>query len=174
MNKVQILGFFFNLIIYFFMIFPIIILSLKKEIYNTKNSFCFAIIISFVIEIILSAILYIFNKSIFSIFSNTSGIINYAVYSSKIFFISSSLYGIKILIPAYIFHQKTEFQAKKISNKKKSAILFLSKIAVNVLLILIGYNLFNTKGILYSFPVCDLIFYIIYIIIFLNIIRNNF
>ena len=48
-------------------------------------------------------------------------------------------------------------------NKGGTAILVLSKIAVNILLIFIGYFLFDTKGILYSFPICDLIYYLIYL-----------
>lgn len=165
MNNVQLLGIFLNLIIYFIIILPIIIISLNKKIYNNKKYFCLTLILSFLIEIILSIIIYVFSKSIFSLFSSIPGIVNYAVYSSKILFITSSLYGLKILIPAYLFNKKM---------KKKSAILFLLKIAVNMILIFIGYNLFNTKGILYSFPICDLIFYILYITIFLNIIRNDF
>ena len=90
------------------------------------------------------------------------GIVNYSVYASKILFISSSLFGIKILFPVYLIQNNM---------KKKSAILVFSKIAVLLIFILIGYNLFNFKGLLFAFPVSDLIFYIIYIIVFLNIIR---
>lgn len=160
MNKIQISALTLNFIIYIIMISPILYISLKKSIYTKKKKFIFNLIISTIIEIILSIILYNFSKQIFSIFSNTQGIINYAIYASKIIFISSSLYSLKILLPIYIY-----------KNEKKSAILFISKIAVNLILIFIGYNFFNTKGILYSLPICDLIYYIIYLLIFLNIIR---
>ncbi len=162
MNRIQILGIFLNLIVYLIMIFPIIIISLKKEFYKSKKHFIFALILSFIIEIILSIILYTFSENIFSLFSSTSGIVNYAVYTSKILFVSSSLYGLKILIPSYLFHKKMQ---------KKPATLILLKIAVTCILIFAGYNIFNTKGIFYAFPASDLIFCIIYSIVF---IRDNF
>lgn len=162
MNRIQISGFFLNLIVYLIMIFPVIIISFKKEIYKGKKHFIFALTLSSIIEIVLSIILYVFSENIFSLLSSTSGIVNYAVYVSKILFVSSSLYGLKILIPSYLFHKKMQ---------KKSAILILLKIAVTSILIFVGYHIFNTKGIFYAFPATDLIFYIIYSII---LIRDNF
>lgn len=162
MTEIQLTGLFLNFIIYLIMIFPVIIISLNKKNYENKNHFISIVIFSFIIEIILSFSLYKFSPNIFSFFSNTPGIVNYSVYASKILFISSSLFGIKVLFPIYLIQNNM---------KKKSAILVLSKIAVLLIFILIGYNLFNFKGFLFAFPVSDLIFYIIYIIVFLNIIR---
>ncbi len=159
MNTTQIQGIFLNLIIYLIMIFPLIIISLNKKIYISKQQFFTTIIYCTLLEISLSLILYIFPKDIFSTFTKTTGIINFAIYSSKILFISSSLFALKILIPAYLYNQ---------NKKKKLAILVLSKIAITIISIIILYIKFNTKGILFSIPICDFIFYIIY---FLNIIR---
>ncbi len=159
MNTTQIQGIFLNLIIYLIMIFPLIIISLNKKIYISKQQFFTTIIYCTLLEISLSLILYIFPKDIFSTFTKTTGIINFAIYSSKILFISSSLFALKILIPAYLYNQ---------NKKKKLAILVLSKIAITIISIIILYIKFNTKGILFSIPICDFIFYIIYI---LNIIR---
>lgn len=159
MNTTQIQGIFLNLIIYLIMIFPLIIISLNKKIYISKKQFFTTIIYCTLLEISLSLILYIFPKDIFSTFTKTTGIINFAIYSSKILFISSSLFALKILIPAYLYNQ---------NKKKKLAILVLSKIAITIISIIILYIKFNTKGILFSIPICDFIFYIIYI---LNIIR---
>lgn len=145
------------------MILPITFILFKSSIYKTKEKFTFWLVVSTIIEIVLSILLHKFSKNIFSIFTNTKGIINYAVYSSKILFISSSLYSLKLLLPAYMFKK----------DSKKTAILVLSKITVNLVFIFIGYTFFNTKGILYSFPICDIIYYIIYIKVFLNIIRQN-
>ncbi len=153
MNTTQIQGIFLNLIIY------LIIISLNKKIYISKQQFFTTIIYCTLLEISLSLILYIFPKDIFSTFTKTTGIINFAIYSSKILFISSSLFALKILIPAYLYNQ---------NKKKKLAILVLSKIAITIISIIILYIKFNTKGILFSIPICDFIFYIIY---FLNIIR---
>ena len=163
MDKIHFIAWLFNFIIYLLMLIPIFYLLLKKEIYENKKKFISYLCISILIEILLSFILYIFSREIFSLFTKTPGIINYAIYCSKILFISSSLYGIKFLIPVYIWKNKNEH--------KKTAILVLSKIAVNILFTFLGYFIFNTKGILYSFPICDLIYYIIYIKLFLNIIR---
>ncbi len=162
MTKIQLTGLFLNFIIYLIMIFPLVTISLNKKIYKNKNHFILIVIFSFIIEIILSFILYKFSKNIFNLFSDTPGIVNHAVYASKILFISSSLYGIKILIPIYFIQNNM---------KKKSAILVLSKIAVLLVFILIGYNIFNFKGILFAFPISDLIFYLIYIIVLLKVIR---
>ncbi len=160
-NQIQIHGLFLNLIIYIIMILPIIFISLKKSIYSSKSSLVFYLILSILLETILSIILYIFSTNIFSFFTSIIGVINYAVYASKILFISSSLYGLKIILPAYIFQK----------NRKKTTILVLSKIAVNLIFIFIGYSIFSTKGILYSIPICDIIYYIIYLKFFLNIFR---
>ena len=160
-NQVEVCGLVINFIIYIFMILPIILISFKKSIYTSKKNFLLFLIFSIILETIFSLILYNFSRNIFSLFTSTTGIINYSIYASKILFISSSLYSFKILIPAYI----------SIESRKKTAILVLSKITVNLIFIFIGYSIFNTKGILYSFPLCDIIFYIIYFKFFLNIFR---
>lgn len=159
MNPIQIQAIFLNLIVYIIMIFPIIIVCLNKKIFATKKTFFYSLICCTILEIFLSAILYIFSNEIFSIFTNTKGIINFSVYSSKILFISSSLYSLKILIPSYLYNKKKQ---------KKLAILVLSKIAITTICIITFYIIFNTKGFLFAFPICDFIFYIIYL---LNIIR---
>ena len=163
MDRIHLIGLSLNLIIYILMLIPVFFVLFNKYIYKNKKKFISFLCISTLIEIFLSCFLYIFSREIFSLFSKTTGIVNYAVYASKILFITSSLYGIKYLIPCYIW--------KSNCKDKKTAILVLSKIAVNILFIFIGYFLFNTKGILYSFPICDLIYSLIYLKIFLNIIR---
>ena len=121
MTEIQLTGLFLNFIIYLIMIFPVIIISLNKKNYENKNHFISIVIFSFIIEIILSFSLYKFSPNIFSFFSNTPGIVNYSVYASKILFISSSLFGIKILFPIYLIQNNM---------KKKSAILVLAKMTV--------------------------------------------
>lgn len=158
--KIQIYGLLSNLIAYILMIIPIIIISFNKSNYISKSNLIKSLLIITTIEIILSSLLYTFSRNIFSLFIKTSGIINYAVYASKILFIVSSLYGIKYLIPIYMFNK---------NNQKKATIIFISKIVANIVFIFIGYNLFSTKGILFSFPLCDLIYYVIYIYIFIKL-----
>lgn len=159
MNLIQIQALTLNLIIYLFMIIPIIIASLNKKIYTSKNNFFTGLVYCTIFEVFISAIIYIFPNNIFSLFTKKTGIINYAIYSSKILFISSSLSALKILVPASLCNK----------NKiKKVATLVCTKIAILIILMSILYIIFNTKGFLFSFPICDFIFYIIY---FLEIVR---
>ncbi len=152
MNEVQIKALFLNLIFYIIMTFPIIIVSLNKKNFSTKKNFLSTLIYCTIFEIILSAILYLFSEKIFSIFTNITGVINFAVYASKILFISSSLFALKIIIPVYL------------KQTKKITIFILSKIVITIISCIILYTLFNIKGLLFAFPVCDFIFYIIYIL----------
>lgn len=155
MNSIQIHGLILNLIIYVIMIFPIILLSFKKSIYKSKKDLTFFVLISIFVESFFSFFIYKFGKNIFCIFSDVTGIVNYAHYASRILFITSSLFGIKILIPAYLV---------KVQGTKKTVILLSLKITVNIILCFIGYICFNTKGILYAFPICDILFYAVYIL----------
>ena len=152
MNEVQIKALFFNLIIYIVMISPIIIISTNSRFFASKKKFISTLIYCTLLEIALSFILFLFPEKIFSLFTNTKGIINFSVYASKILFISSSLFALKILIPAYLNHTK------------KITILVLSKIVITIISCIIGYILFSTKGLLFAFPICDFIFYIVYIL----------
>lgn len=155
MISIHIKALFLNFIIYLIMLIPLILISLNKKIYSTKKDFFSSLIYCTILEIVLSAILYIFSNNIFSIFTNTTGIVNFAVYSSKILFISSSLYALKILIPTYLYNQ---------NKKKKLAIFIFSKTAITIFTVTLFYIIFNTKGALFAFPICDFIFYIIYIL----------
>lgn len=159
MNSIQISGLALNLIIYIIILFPIIIISFNKKNYNSKKSFIIVLIYSTIIEIFFSLIIYCFPEKIFSLFTKKNGIINFAVYCSKILFITSCFFSLKILIPSYLFNNNLQ---------KKSVILVLTKITATLLFAYTFYIFFNTKGLLFSFPFCDFIFYIIYI---LNIIR---
>ncbi len=170
MYKIQLEGLILNFIIYIIMLIPIFLILFNKKIYKNKIIFLKYFIFSIIIELLLSLILYKSSYKIFSFFTNTTGLINYAVYASKILFITSSLYSIKFLIPAYLFvsYKKNNIITSHknfLISRKKTAILFLSKIAVNIIFIFIGYTFFSNKGILFSIPFCDTIYYIIYIIL---------
>ena len=161
MDKIQIYGLIINLIIYFLITLPIEILSFINKIYKNQKKFILVLYLSIIYSVITSVLLYSFPYKIFSIFTSTKGIINYGVYAFKILFISSSLYSIKILIPKYI---SCNFKTKKI------AIFKISKIALTILFSIISCLLFNTKGILFTIPIIDFIYSIIYIfLLFKNI-----
>lgn len=143
-----------NLIIYIiFIIIPIIII-LKANFSNKKETLAW-LAISVLIDSIFSILLYRFSYNILSLFTNSAGVINLSVFILRIAFLDSSLFSIKIIISKYLF-----------INNKKTAILFLAKIAVNIVLSILGYTLFKSAGLLYSFPICNFIFYIIYIFLF--------
>ena len=162
MDNIHIYGLIINFILYIIMIFPIMLFLRQKNFISLKNFFTNFIIIT-IIEIVFSLFIYIVPQKIFSLFTSTTGIINYATYCSKILFITSTLYGIKYFIPAYIF-----YNPKYNLNIKKTTIIVLSKIVVNLILGFFGYFLFSTKGFLFSIPLCDLIYFIIYCIIFIK------
>lgn len=162
MNEIKIIGLFLNLILYIIIILPIIILVFNKQIYRNKKTLIKSLVFVTILEILFSFIIYALAEKIFSIFTQSSGIINYAVYASKIIFITSSLYGIKFLLPAYLFYSLP-------SERKKTTILFLSKIVVNIISILICQILFGTKIALYSICIYDFIYYIIYLILFIKV-----
>ena len=145
-----------NLIIYLVFIIPSVVILLNSNFSNKKQSI-FLLAMTIVFNSVLSICLYKFSYIIFSLFSKTQGVINLCIYISRIIFIDSSLYGIKIIIPRYIF-----------SKNKKTAILILSKFAVNLILSIIGYILLQSAGLLYSFPICNFVFYIIYVFIFIK------
>ena len=163
MNSIQIQGLFINLIIYFIMILPIIIISIFPKSCENKRNLIISIIISIIIESFISFLIYTFPNNIFKLFSKTQGVINYAVYAFKILFIPSSLFGFKILVPKYLVNGHLE--------KRKIAILISSKIAITTIFIILGYFIFNTKGILFAIPLADLIYIFIYIYTLLYIIR---
>ena len=162
MNNIEQAGIFLNLIIYIILIFPLFLILFKKEIYSNKKAFLLYLVFSIILETFLSSFIYIFPKKIFNLFTDTQGIINFAAYCSRIIFITSSLYCIKILIPIYLIK----------NHIKKTVILICSKITVNIILAFLGFFFFKFKGILYSIPICDFIYYIIYLSIFKKVFRN--
>lgn len=146
-----------NLIVYLIIIIPLIISFFFTHIFFNKKTVIRYLAILSIIEIILSILLYKFSYKIFSLFTSKTGTINFAVFASRILFLDSSLYAIKFLIPMYL----------KKSNKK-TVIFVLSKITANILFAILGYLIMHTVGFLYSFPICDIIYYFIYIYIFIK------
>ncbi len=163
MNKTIFFGLILNFILYIFCILPIIIIFFKKQIYANKSRFLFIFSLSTILEIFISLIVHFFARNIFSFFAKTPGIVNYAVYASKIIFITASLYSIKFLVPGFLYNYK-----KSKLTHKKTTILFLSKIVVNFIFMIIGFIIFSMKGFLYSIPLCDLIYVFLYVILFIR------
>ena len=162
MSEIQLTSLFLNFIIYsIFIILNIIIILFNKN-FNSKKNIIKTLITCTIINVILSLILYSSTRFIFTIFKVSPGIINHAIYSSKILFITSSLFAFNVLTPITLL---------KTNQQKKSAILVLSKIAVTIFTMFIGYHLFDFKGLLYSFPLINIIFVCIYFYYILKITR---
>lgn len=162
MSKIQLTSLFLNFIIYsFFIILNIIIILFNKD-FKSKKNILKTLIISTMINALLSLILYSNPRFIFSIFKVDPGIINHAIYASKILFISICLLGLNLLIPIALFKE---------NNRKKSAILVLSKIADTIITMFIGYHFFNFKGLLYSVPLVNLVYSILDFYFLLKITR---
>lgn len=160
MNKIQGFGLLLNLILYIIITLPIRLLSFYKKIYKNPKKFILILIISIIYFASISILLYKFPYSYFELFTNINGIINYGVYAFKILFLSSSFYSIKLLIPKYL----------SLIHNKKIVILKLqiSKITILILLSIINYLLFNTKGILFTIPLVDFIYSLIYLYLYIK------
>ena len=104
MNKILVFGLLLNIILYIVITLPIRIISLNKKIYGNNKKFILILIISLIYFVSISFMLYSLPlpHMFFSLFTKTSGIVNYGIYAFKILFLSSSLYSIKLLIPKYL------------------------------------------------------------------------
>ena len=162
MNKILVFGLLLNIILYIVITLPIRIISLNKKIYENNKKFILILIISLIYFVSISFVLYSLPlpHMFFSLFTKTSGIVNYGIYAFKILFLSSSLYSIKLLIPKYLV----------LVENKKIAILKIkiSKITITILLSFINYLIFNTKGILFTIPIVDLVFSIVYLYFYIK------
>lgn len=161
-NEIQLKGLCLIFIFYLILIMPSIIICFNKKYFIDRKKFNNILIGNIIYNIILSMCFYLFYEKIFNIFNLDQGIINYAIYSGKIIFMASSLFAVKYLIPGYIYHNKS---------KKISIIFAIAKIIDTLICMIIGYYLFNQKGILFAIPVADIIYYIAYTYCYLKVFR---
>ena len=160
-NEIELKGLGLIFLYYLILIFPSIIICFNKKYFENRKEFNYIIIGNIIYTILLSMCFYLFYEKIFTVFNISQGIINYAIYSGKILFIASSLFPIKYLIPGYIFHNKS---------KKISIIFAIAKIIDTLICMIIGFYLFDQKGILFAVPFSDVIYYIAYMYCYLKII----
>lgn len=161
-NQIQIYGLGLVFIFYLILNLPSIIICFFKKYFSDRKTFNYVLLSNILVTVFLSLIIYIFSEKLFNLFPVDQGIINYGIYSMKILFITSSLYPIKFLIPAYFFHNKS---------KKISITLAIAKIIDTLICMFIGYILFDTKGILFAVPIADAIYYIAYMFLYLKVFR---
>ena len=149
---------------YLILVIPQLILFINKTNYTNKKNIYKTAFYSIIYGILFSNIMYFFPKKFFSIFTNINGIINSCTYASKILFMSGSIIGIQIMLLFFFYYKK---------QIKKTVLLILLKITVLILLILILYSLFHISGLLYAFPLSDLLFFLIELCFFHNIINRK-
>jgi len=154
MKEYQFISVFKVFVLYILAFLPTWSMLLQQKNYSSKKSFIKANCLAIFIEIILFLLIYLFPEKIVSLFSKEINIQNYMIYSLKILFIASSTTVIHYSIPFYL-----------LSEKRKYGILLLISKILYVPLILLGYVFFDTKGALFSVPICD-IFYDIILLFF--------
>lgn len=164
MDIITIKSILLNVLLYFIIIIPTLLLCIKYKKFNNKKNLVIILIISLIINSIISILINKFSTIWFNLFTSTQGIVNLSTYMSKILFIPSSLFGYNIIIPAYLYNFK---------NKKIAMSLLLSKDIAIISIFLIGIKYLTLNLALYSFAIISLLYAFINFIIFLKILRNN-
>lgn len=143
-------------IIYFIAFIPSFFILFKKNIYKNKKIFIKKISLALIIEIIIFVLFHFFAENIINLVSSKTNIQNYTLYCSKILFIASSITVLHFAIPLYFCFNE---------NIKKGIKLFLLKFLYLPIMFL-GYLIFNTKGIYFSVPLCDILYTFFLLFIF--------
>ena len=106
----------------------------------------------FIVLIILSLIIYTFLRNILNLFNLKTGLINYIIFSSKIWFVSSPFIGLEITILRY-------FQELEIY--KTPLIISIVKLILFIFCGLILHFKYPSNCLIYAKPISDicLLFY---------------
>ena len=155
MKNYQILALSKVFLLYIVALLPTWIVLLKKNIYENKKIFLKITLLLTLLEIIIFSIIYFFPSIIIPFFSSKTNIQNYMMYSFKILFIASITTVFQYLVLLYFFKK----------NIKLSLLLFLTKIFY-IPIIIIAYIIFNTKGALFSVPLCDVLYTLLLIYLY--------
>jgi Na+-driven multidrug efflux pump len=116
---------------------------------NIQNAVANSFFISSIISIVGALIIYCFLKNILGIFNIKEGIINYANFAAKIWFVSSPFIGLELTIFKYF---------SKLDFFQKNIIIIISKLIIYYILSIILYFKFQNNCIVYAKPICDIIF----------------
>lgn len=160
----HIIGININLILY--LIITIICVLVTNRIFkkaNLKNSkryrkdikisFANSFFASSIVSIVSACIIYGALENILELFNLKEGIINYTIFSSKIWFISSPFIGLEITVFRY-FHELDYF--------KIPIILLISKLLTFFVICVCFYFDKKINCFIYAKPICDIIFLIYY------------
>jgi hypothetical protein len=125
----------------------------KKFKENIQNAVANSFLASSIISIIGAIIIYCLLKNILGIFNIKEGIINYTIFATKTWFVSSPFIGLELVILKYF---------SKLESHAKTVIIIALKFVVYCILAGILYIKFKTNCVVYAKPICDIIFLIYY------------
>ena len=163
----------FNIIFSLNTIISIICLKIINQIYKKtslespkdfrttiKNAFANSFFKSTIVAIVFSFLVYGFLGNFLKFFQINQGLINYSVFISKIWFISSPFLALELAVLKYF--TTLEFY-------KKPIIILLIKFILFFFISLLNYNSRRINCFIYAKPICDFIFLIYYSIICFDI-----
>ena len=131
---------------------------------DLKNVFANSFLKTSAFSILFALIIYGFLKNFLQMLNINEGIINYCVFASKIWFISSPFFGLEVLIFKY-FEELDFF--------KKPIIISIFKIIIYFAISFLFFIKYQNNCIMYAKPVCDFIFLVYYSKICFDITHSN-
>ena len=120
---------------------------------NLKTAVANSFFISSIVSIVSALIIYGFLEKFLILLNLKTGIINYTVFASKIWFISSPFIGLEITIFTYFY---------KLEYFKAPIKILIFKFITFILLSLVFYITHKTNCLIYSKPFTDLVFLFYY------------
>lgn len=131
---------------------------------DIKTAFANSFFATSIFSIFSACIIYGFLKNILEVFNLQNGVINYCIFASKIWFISSPFIGLEVAVFKYFF---------TIDYFKKPIIILIFKL---ILFLLISFLFYGTRKIncfVYAKPICDIFFLLYYSRICFDITLSN-
>lgn len=124
--------------------------NFKKDI---KPTFANSFVTSSIISILFALLIYVFFRNILNFFNLKTGLINYCVFASKIWFISSPFIGLEITIIKYF---------KSLDYYQKPIKILTFKLLTFFIISLLLYNSRQINCFIYAKPLCDIFFLFYY------------
>lgn len=120
---------------------------------NIKNAISNSFFISSSICIIYSIFIYSFLGTLLSFTNLSTGLINYCLFASKIWFVSAPFIGLELTIFKYF---------SEIDYLKTPIFIAILKLIIFVLITFLLYFKYPSNCILYAKPICDILFIFYY------------
>ena len=143
-------AFLLNLIAYILVISPVLLIGKRKNIYTKKNTLIINLCIATLVEIIVSILFLKNSEKFFCLFSKKLGVVNTAVFISKIIFSTASLYAVKFITYFFLYYTHKNLKA-----------YLLFKIIMTVILCIIGNAVKGIFGLYFGYTVSEVIIYIV-------------